>query len=140
MLQELLASTLDIEVGSYHHVATSLHLYKHHLDLAKSILASPESSDFEMPRMMSPEQLPCFLAYEFAIRGGGGTADSVHELAPYWGDMVKILNIFALLKRFSINNEIIEHARSSPYYTLLCPILWGERSSESRPVSERSAV
>jgi thymidylate synthase len=68
MIQELLAETIQVKLGEYHHIPGSLHLYERHFSLAERILRSSESSDFEMPAMACIEEIPRFLASERELR------------------------------------------------------------------------
>jgi thymidylate synthase len=50
-LQEVMAYWLKVEIGTYTHVATSLHLYLEHIEVAQSILGSQdELNDQQQPR------------------------------------------------------------------------------------------
>ena len=93
MLHELLACTLKVDMGSYHHSVGSLHLYKRHIALAERILAAPAPSAHEMPPMEHPEELPAFLRCETAIRAGG--AVDLSELKPYWRMLGEALAAYA---------------------------------------------
>ena len=92
MIQELLARTLGLELGTYVHGAGSLHLYERHLDLAQQVLREAPPDWREMPVMQPIEALPAFLAAEQAIRSGGhGPA-----LPPYWDALATPLKDFAV--------------------------------------------
>jgi Thymidylate synthase len=47
MIQEMMASILDVEVGKYTHVADSLHLYETDFELAKEIISTPNHNVYE---------------------------------------------------------------------------------------------
>jgi thymidylate synthase len=86
MLQELLACELGVEVGSYFHSATSLHLYERHFKLAEEILAEPENSSSPMDSMTSIDELPRFLHCEESLRSGIPLAEvaGADDLTDYW--------------------------------------------------------
>jgi len=91
MLQEMLAQTLDLELGSYIHVAGSFHLYERHLALARRVLDESPPAITEMPPMQPVSDLEHFLAAERAIRLG----EAVPLLSPYWANLTGPLVAFA---------------------------------------------
>ncbi|HWE07463.1 MAG TPA: thymidylate synthase [Rhizomicrobium sp.] len=97
MLQELLACTLQLDLGCYFHFVGSLHLYEHHIPLATRILSAPTPQECEMPRMEKPEQLSEFLQCESAIRTGEPYDMSV--LCTYWRDLAEVLRAYAARRR-----------------------------------------
>ncbi|WP_434389179.1 thymidylate synthase [Melittangium boletus] len=93
MLQEMLACTLKLELGTYHHVAASLHLYERHFDLAERVLASPQPPMFEMPPMNPIDELPLFLETEKALR----TGEDIRTLdSAYWQELTAPLKFYRL--------------------------------------------
>jgi len=111
MIQEMLATTLGLELGVYVHVAGSLHLYSRHYHLAGKMLDSPASESWSMPAMKSLEQLPLFLETEKNIRSG-----AVYDgrLKGYWGDLAAILAVFSRRKHPNLP-EANWVASESPY-------------------------
>jgi thymidylate synthase len=95
MLQEMLALTLGVEVGTYMHGAGSLHLYEPHVPLALRVLEGECPSPTEMPAMGSLDELPNFLAAERAIRRG----EQAPSLSPYWQNLARALCDFAASSR-----------------------------------------
>lgn len=93
MLQELLASTLLLELGSYCHFVGSLHLYERQMPLARRILAAPLPPESEMPPMEKPEQLSAFLDCEAAIRTG--VCYDTSGLCEYWRGLAEVLQSYA---------------------------------------------
>lgn len=95
MIQELVARSLGIQVGEYHHFATSLHLYEHDQDKVSAYLAEGfQSPTFAMPRMPSGCQLAnlrAFLAIEQSIRNGAITSATQIKLPEYWRDLALVL-------------------------------------------------
>lgn len=90
MLQELMAATLGLNLGSYHHVAASLHIYERHFRLAERVIQAQETGSRPMPPMSDVSQLSSFLACEEQLRLGLGRGLE-HGLAPYWASMAQIL-------------------------------------------------
>ncbi|HTW68859.1 MAG TPA: thymidylate synthase [Acetobacteraceae bacterium] len=97
MLQELLACTLGLELGHYHHFVGSLHLYERHVRLAERVLRAQPPPSYTMPPMDHPEQLPAFLSCEAAIRMGG--AAILSGLSPYWRSLADVLVGYATRAR-----------------------------------------
>lgn len=99
MIQELVARSLGIRVGEYHHFATSLHLYEKDRNKALAYLAEGfQNPIFSMPKMPSGCQLASlqsFLDTEQLIRTGKLTAAVEIKLPDYWRDLALILLKFA---------------------------------------------
>lgn len=95
MLQELVARSLGIQVGEYHHFATSLHLYERDKNSVAAYLAEGfQSPTFAMPKMPSGCQLAnlrAFLDVERSIRSGMITAAAQIKLPVYWRDLALVL-------------------------------------------------
>lgn len=95
MIQELVARSLGIKVGDYHHFATSLHLYeKDQGAVARYLGEGFQNPVFAMPKMPSGcqmDNLGAFLEVERAIRSGEiKDADEI-SLPRYWRDLSLIL-------------------------------------------------
>jgi thymidylate synthase len=81
MLQEMLAVELGVRLGRYYHFAGSLHLYSHHLDWAKRIIADGDARSNPMPPMPDPTGVELFLEAERQAR----TTGKINvQLPPYW--------------------------------------------------------
>lgn len=95
MIQELVARSLGIQVGEYHHFATSLHLYEHDQGRVAAYLDEGyQSPTFAMPKMPSGcqlDNLKAFLDIEQAIRGGTITEAANITLPEYWRDLALVL-------------------------------------------------
>lgn len=91
MLQEMLARTLNVELGVYIHGAASLHLYERHLGLAERVLAEPSPPCSEMPVMEPVQDVGSLLDAEREIRLGRHPP----VLAPYWETLAWALTDFA---------------------------------------------
>lgn len=95
MIQEIAARSLGIQVGEYHHFATSLHLYEHDQDKVSAYLDEGfQSPTFAMPKMPSGcqlDNLKAFLATEQSIRSGAITTAAQIKLPQYWRDLALVL-------------------------------------------------
>lgn len=60
MLQELFASILNVELGIYHHIVGSLHLYLNDLNKAKKIANTNDFTHESMPAMLKHYDLSIF--------------------------------------------------------------------------------
>jgi thymidylate synthase len=95
MIQEMLAVTLGLEMGSYVHGVGSLHLYDRHVELAHRVLAEPLQPVREMQKMGPASGLAKFLIAERAIRSGG----KVPPLSAYWEELAEALRTFSTVAR-----------------------------------------
>lgn len=104
MIQELIARTLNVELGTYKHAVGSLHLYdKNRSDAQKYIDEGWQPTDIRMPAM--PEGDPwrsvnLLLRAERSIRMRGRVdAALVEKLDPYWADLVSVLQAYSYFKK-----------------------------------------
>lgn len=113
MMQELMALELGLELGTYTHIANSMHVYERHFEMCNSIMNGFHTSfrdAFEhgkirpMPVMTSPptEEL---VSYEEQLRAAGDLDqisriidESSNKLDFYWSDWVKILSAHRIKK------------------------------------------
>ena len=98
MLQEVIARTVDLEIGTYKHAVGSLHLYERNTEKAKQYLKEGwQPTTAPMPEMptgdpwSSIEQL---LKAEREIRAGEEIDFRSLNLDPYWEDLVRLLIYF----------------------------------------------
>lgn len=95
MIQELVARSLGIQMGEYHHFATSLHLYETDIDSVAAYLDEGfQNPIFAMPKMPPGCQmtnLKLFLDVERSIRTGEITTSSQILLPQYWRDLAIVL-------------------------------------------------
>jgi thymidylate synthase len=95
MIQELIARSLGVKLGEYHHFATSLHLYEQDAEKVSSYLDEGfQNPTFAMPKMPPGCQrasLDAFLQTEKLIRTGEITSATRIELPEYWRDLALIL-------------------------------------------------
>lgn len=108
MLQEMVARSVSAELGTYIHVAGSLHLYDEHEEAARRFLSEGFTVPKPMPSMPTGDPWPAaakFVEAEKTIRFGGQVDFAVIE-SPYWADLVRLLALFALTKNPGNQTEI----------------------------------
>ena len=99
MLQEIMARTLCVELGTYKHIAGSLHLYDPSKKAAQKFLDEGwQSTKMSMPAMPTGDPWPAIetlLESESALRlGKPFDGDRLAGLNPYWADLVRMLQVF----------------------------------------------
>lgn len=97
MLQEIMARTLGIELGTYDHAVGSLHLYERHRKNAEQYLKEGWQSTAPMPPMPvgNPwRSIRKVLNAERLIRGNRKVSIDRLRLDPYWADLVRLLQIY----------------------------------------------
>jgi thymidylate synthase len=104
MIQEIVARTLSVELGSYKHVAGSLHLYDTDTEAAQQFLGEGwQSTQAPMPPMPAGDpwsEITLLLRAESAIRTTGTFDDDMLGEAPsYWADLIRLLQVFRWKKR-----------------------------------------
>jgi thymidylate synthase len=114
MLQELLAVTLGLDLGTYYHSVGSLHLYDRHLELAHRVLTDEGGFPFEMPTMKAVDQLREFLDTEAALRHGQSPLRIEKRMDPYWKQLVEVLSWFGQRKQGASNWNDIEGSMYLP--------------------------
>lgn len=95
MIQEVLASSLNLELGTYQHMVGSLHLYEKNAEAAKKYVDEGWQPRVEMPKMPSGDPWPsihALLEFERAVREEGAIPEVTFE--PYWADLARLLRIF----------------------------------------------
>lgn len=103
MLQEIMARDLSVELGRYVHVAGSLHLYKDKVPEVRQYLEEGwQSTKSPMPPMPQGNPWPAIknlIKVEEEIRSTGSLSSEVFsEVDPYWGDLIRLLQIFRFEK------------------------------------------
>jgi len=91
-LQEMLSYTLNVEIGTYTHIAASLHYYQRHSPLIKNIIDEKNYCDSRpMPNIPELNSLKKFLDAEIRIRTGNVKSDELSLFDEYWLSMLKVL-------------------------------------------------
>lgn len=105
LLQEIVARTLSVDVGTYKHAVGSLHLYVEDLEVVQRFLNEglQPTIDVAMPEMPRGDPWPAIdllLKAESAIRATGTYNDGIlGEVDPYWADLVRLLQVFGCKQR-----------------------------------------
>jgi thymidylate synthase len=98
MLQEVMARTLGVELGTYKQFVGSLHLYDEDRGVAEQYLNEAVQSTILMPPMPIGDpwlSLRKLLDAEDRIRHGGEFDADAWGVDPYWADLIRLLQIFA---------------------------------------------
>jgi thymidylate synthase len=119
MIQEILSVTLGIELGEYHHIAGSLHLYDHHYELAAKMLETQSESYFEMPVLVDVSEIPIFLVTEQSLRQDSRREYKVQS--GYWRELLDVLSLYHSLRVGNI--EQAERQTSGRYRDVMQPML-----------------
>jgi thymidylate synthase len=101
MLQEIMARSLCVEVGTYIHMAGSLHLYDKKFEAARTFLREGWQSTIQMPSMPEGNPWPSIakvLKAERMIRSGHKVDLKRLSSDPYWKDLVFLLKIYKASK------------------------------------------
>lgn len=100
VLQELLALTLNIDVGTYTHISNSLHVYERHFDMLDAIadvnVAIRPSLLLRMDAMLCAPNANEMMRVETMLRNATSLAqlcDAIASanIAPYWLDWMRII-------------------------------------------------
>jgi thymidylate synthase len=98
MLQELLARSLGADLGIYRHFVGSMHLYDTDFSEAEAFLSEGIQARVEMPPMPEGDPWPAvkrLLEVEYQIRAARDVKAEVWDMAPYWADLVRLLQVLA---------------------------------------------
>jgi thymidylate synthase len=96
MLQEVVARTLGVELGTYEHFVGSLHLYDDDRRAAQQYLDEAVQSTILMPSMPLGDPWPSLrkvLDAECRIRHGAELDASAWGVDAYWADLIRLLQI-----------------------------------------------
>jgi thymidylate synthase len=99
MLQELIARTLNVELGTYIHTVGSFHLYDAHIEGAQDYLREGYQNIIPMPPMPMGDQWDAtneVLKFEALVRTAPFSELPVMD--PYWADICRLLAIYGLTK------------------------------------------
>ncbi len=123
MLQEIVACSLNRDIGVYHHFVGSLHLYEKHFHEAQSLIEEGYQSRIEMPMMPTGDPWPALksvLKAERSIRNGEQIVLEGLGLEPYWNDLIRIIQAF-----FCTDNGVIERISNDMSFARYRPYILG---------------
>nr|WP_256350328.1 thymidylate synthase [Pseudomonas sp. P7759] len=90
MLQEMMALTLNVKIGKYHHFVNSIHLYSKDIERASTIIESELTVFQPMPAMKDLSGLPTFLERERLVVLNK-TFEFDSALNDYWEIMLSVI-------------------------------------------------
>lgn len=100
MLQELIARSVGAELGPYHHIVGSLHMYDADIQDLDSFLAEGwQATTRAMPAMPSGEPwrgVAAMLVAERSLRQGIQPRNVDFGAEPYWADLGRMLGVYAV--------------------------------------------
>lgn len=104
MLQELVASSIGVEMGFYKHAVGSLHLYDRDIQRARETLKErwTKPAAVEMPAMPNEDPWPSVqrvLDAEVLIRGGMQVDAADMHVGPYWGELIRLLLAYSSFRQ-----------------------------------------
>jgi thymidylate synthase len=134
MLQEIIARSVERELGSYSHFVGSMHLYEKDRDDAQRYVEEGVQPRIEMPAMPSGDPWPPIgrlLEAERRIRNAEDLDADNWGVAPYWADLIRLLQIF-----FATGDEAqIDCLKLAMTYSRYRPFIDSRRSM--RPLTPR---
>ncbi|RZZ88146.1 thymidylate synthase [Pseudoxanthomonas winnipegensis] len=96
MIQEVLARSLGLEIGTYRHFVGSLHLYENDVTEAQAYISEGLQQRISMPPMPSGDPMPAIrsvLDAERMIRSGIKFKTPLAK-TPYWRDIITLLRAY----------------------------------------------
>ena len=101
MFQEIIATELNVEIGIYHHLVNSLHLYERNKEQVESYLDEGFQTTEPMPEMPTGacSMLKEMLFIEAKIRAGRPVTIKDLKIDDYWKDIARLLQIHAIKKQ-----------------------------------------
>ncbi len=125
MIQEMIAKSLNTNMGSYRHFVGSLHLYDKDVEKAKKFISEGHQEKIEMPSMpnIDPfEELDKVLCYASKIRIEGKKNQNFNGVSDYWEDLLCLLLIFHFSKREFMDIDYCKEISSSVDFQNYSPI------------------
>jgi len=124
MIQEIIARSIEREVGTYSHIAGSLHLYDTYRRHAERLLDEGwQSTTKVMPPMPSGDPMPSvarLLSAEESIRSAGVVPNgALNGLDEYWVDLIRLLQAYRFRKDHDAEAiEALRPSMASPVYDI----------------------
>jgi thymidylate synthase len=120
MLQELFARSVEAELGSYHHMVGSLHMYDENTEALEAFVAEGwHATTHAMPAIPLGDPwagVARLLKAERQLRIGTPPADVDFGPEPYWADLGRLLGVYAVRKGPREAIERLREAMDSDYY------------------------
>jgi len=121
-IQELVARSLGLKLGSYKHLVGSLHIYETDKEKVRRFINEGYQSRISMPRMPSGNPWPNLkklLRVEAKIRNGKQVNVDQYNVPGYWADLMRLLEVFTLNKQRKSTRMIKSQMVSSVYETYI---------------------
>lgn len=121
-LQEIVARSIGVDLGSYQHSVGSLHLYDKHRKKAKKYLKEAWQPRIMMPAMPPGNpwpQIKKLLVVESQLRQGKQGEPSKLASPNYWADLARLLQIYSSKKRKQAIMKIKTEMKSKVYDTYI---------------------
>jgi thymidylate synthase len=131
MIQEMIARCLNLEIGTYHHFVSSLHIYEVDVNKAEQYLAEGFHENAPMPEMSNGNPfpiIPIFLEKMDRIRQGEGVSIVDSSLPDYWNDLLRLMIAY----HHSQDQEVLDIIHNSLSDTYYFPFV-ERRKAVSRP-------
>lgn len=114
MLQEIIARTLSVKLGTYKHAVGSLHIYETNSEGVRQFLSegwqSTETPMIPMPTGNPWDGITALLEAESALRISKGIdPNNLNDIDTYWGDLIRLLQVFQYKKQKNL--EMIQLLR-----------------------------
>ncbi|MBY0530537.1 MAG: thymidylate synthase [Xanthobacteraceae bacterium] len=119
LIQEIIARSIDLEIGVYRHAAASLHIYDDCIDGAKKYLTEAWQEKILMPSMPLGDPWPHIkqlVSAEADIRNGDSVDLGKKNLPGYWADLARLLLIFQKGKTKQELNTLKEQMDSKIFH------------------------
>lgn len=120
MLQEIIARSVGAELGSYHHMVGSLHMYDDDAGKLDTFVAEGwQATNRMMPEMPAEDPWPgigSLLHAERALRTGTQPDEVDFGPEPYWADLGRLLGVYAVRNGPGEAIERLRSAMNSDYY------------------------
>lgn len=122
MIQEIIARCLNLEVGTYHHFVSSLHIYEEDVNKSEQYLAEGFHENVPMPEMAKGDPfqiIPAFLEKMERIRKGDGISVLDSSLPEYWNDLLILLIAYHHSREQSVINKTHSLLSNSYYFPFI---------------------
>jgi thymidylate synthase len=139
MLQEVVARTLGVELGSYRHFVGSLHLYDQDRAEAQQYLDEGAQATVAMPSMPPGDPIPSIqkvLDAEFRVRRGEDIDADKCGVIPYWADLIRLLQVFEARRKR--NASKIKALKAMMAFERYAPYIDGPAARSRRTRSVRN--
>jgi len=116
-LQELMSFELNMPIGTYYHLASSMHIYERHYEMANRIISGNiPFNDLQMPAMPS-NKIQEFLDAEYKIRTAQADLQYINSINidVYWKELLEILYYYNQKKTKSISENDIKSIKGNQY-------------------------